>query len=104
MTPNLKYIEQISGGDLEFQKKIINIIKKEFPHEKEQYQENFKSKKYTQLAMYVHKIKHKINIFGLNESYKIAMEYEKNLKNNSTKLSAEFDLILKAITSFLEKH
>lgn len=103
MTPNLKYIKQISFGNVEFQKIIINTIKKEFPKEKEQYQENLKTKKYTQLAMDVHKIKHKINIFGLNESYKIAMEYEKNLKNNSTNLSVEFELILKTITSFLEK-
>jgi HPt (histidine-containing phosphotransfer) domain-containing protein len=103
MTPNLKYIEEISFGDIKFQKKIINTIKKEFPKEKEQYQENFKSKNYARLALDVHKIKHKINIFGLNKSYEIAAEYETNLKNNSTTLSAEFDFILKTITSFLEK-
>lgn len=103
MNPNLKYIEEISGEDPAFQEKFINIIKKEFPLEKAKYLENLKAKNYKQLAMDVHKIKHKINIFGLNEGYKIAKEYEENLQNNNTHLSNEFDIILKKITSFLEK-
>ena len=40
-TPNLSYIYNMSGGDTAFEKKIINIIKMEFPLEKEEYLKNF---------------------------------------------------------------
>ena len=32
-SPNLNYIRELSGGDQNFEKKIIDIIKKEFPEE-----------------------------------------------------------------------
>ena len=35
--PNLSYIHSMSGGDKAFEEKIINIIKTEFPLEKEEY-------------------------------------------------------------------
>ncbi|TVZ57930.1 hypothetical protein NA63_0421 [Flavobacteriaceae bacterium MAR_2010_105] len=99
--PNLSYINALSGGDIEFEKKLINIIKKEFPIEKEIYFKNLKEKKYQEVAENVHKLKHKISILGLENSYELAVTYENNLKEGSLDLKEDFQIILKSMTNFL---
>ncbi|RIA08545.1 hypothetical protein OE09_0360 [Flavobacteriaceae bacterium MAR_2010_72] len=99
--PNLTYINALSGGDIEFEKKLINIIKKEFPIEKEIYFKNLKEKKYQEVAENVHKLKHKIIILGLENSYELAVTYENNLKEGSLDLKEDFQIILKSMTNFL---
>ena len=101
--PNLNYITTLSGGDLDFEKKIIEILKQEFPEEKNVYdtciaQENFK-----ETAEIVHKIKHKMSIIGLEQGYELAVNYEKFLLDNSTELRQEFESILKTMQDFIEK-
>lgn len=100
--PNLKYIHDISDRDLDFEKKIINVIKTEFPLEKETYYLNLQAGNYKQVAANVHKLKHKIIILGLEQSYETAVIYENNLKENNTNGKEKFELILKNITNFLE--
>ncbi|GGD11718.1 Hpt domain-containing protein [Hyunsoonleella pacifica] len=101
-TPNLSYLNQLSGGDESFKDKLIAIIKKEFPEEKEVYIKNFKAKDFQALVQNVHKIKHKISILGLEKSYKIAEDYEENLKENNLSGNEAFNEILKTITDYLE--
>lgn len=100
--PNLNYIHGISEGDLDFEKKIIDVIKKEFPLEKETYYTNLQAGNYKQVAANVHKLKHKLVILGLEKSYETAVMYENNLIDNNTKGKDKFELILKNITDFLE--
>ena len=38
--PNLSYLNSLSGGDKEFEKKLIQIIKSEFPGELKTYKHN----------------------------------------------------------------
>lgn len=99
--PNLNYIDELSGGDLEFKNKIIRVIKKELPEEIEVYVEELKNENYLLAAQSVHKLKHKISILGLEKSYYIAEEFEKNLKNNSTKLDTDFKNILKSMQKYV---
>jgi HPt (histidine-containing phosphotransfer) domain-containing protein len=100
-TPNLNYIKNISGGDLEFERKIIEIVQKELPEEIKTY-ENFVSEdKYKNTAGLVHKLKHKISILGLEESYEIAVEFEHNLLNESKVLQKEFEEILTSMINFI---
>ena len=99
--PNLNYINQLSGGDKEFEKKMINLIKEEFTEERDTYRINFNSKNYSQLVDDVHKIKHKISILGLEKSYEIASNYEKNLREESIELNKDFNQILETMTSFI---
>ena len=40
--PNKLYIEQLSGGDITFEEQIVSIIKKEFPEEVQEYENNIK--------------------------------------------------------------
>lgn len=100
--PNLNYIHNMSAGDKDFEKRIIDIIKIEFPEEKATYFKNIEAKNYKQTAEIVHKIKHKISILGLEKSYEVAVNYENNLIEHSTESKIEFESILQSITSFLE--
>lgn len=102
-TPNLSYINQLSGGDKDFENKIIEIIKNEFPLEKEEYDNNVKNQNLEKVAENVHKLKHKISILGLEKSYSIAETYEEELRKNDTSRQNEFDNILKIITEYLLK-
>lgn len=101
--PNLSYIESMSGGDRAFEQKLIAIIKKEFPSEKEEYFNNYNSKDFKLAANNVHKLKHKISILGLEKSYGIAVAFENNLLEGNTKLNQEFEFILNNITNYLNK-
>ncbi|WP_303317957.1 Hpt domain-containing protein [Flavivirga abyssicola] len=100
--PNLSYIDTLSGGDEAFKAKLITIIKNEFPSEKDIYIKNIEAKNFKESAENVHKIKHKISILGLEKSYKIADDFENNLKEGSMVGKQDFDTILKLITDFLK--
>ena len=101
--PNLSYIQSMSGGDEAFEKKLINIIKAEFPIEKEDYYNNYKSNNFKLAADNVHKLKHKISILGLEKSYEIAVAFENNLLEGDTTLNKEFESILINITNYLQQ-
>ena len=98
---NLSYIQSLSGGDENFEKKIISIIKDEFPKERESCFDNLKTKDYLGAAEKVHKLKHKISILGLEKSYEIAVEFEKNLRENNADLEGDFRIIMLNITNYL---
>lgn len=100
--PNLLYIENMSGGDKTFERKLINIIKQEFPLEIEVYFKNIKSKNNKLTAEIVHKIKHKIIIFGMKNNFKIAEAFENSLKEGSIEFQKEFEVTLKIITNYLK--
>lgn len=99
--PNLKYIDELSGDNLEFKTKLIGILKKELPEEINGYSVEMGNANFSDAAQSVHKLKHKISILGLEKSYYIAEEYENNLKNNSTNLAVEFENILKSMQEFV---
>ncbi|MDN3667405.1 Hpt domain-containing protein [Algibacter miyuki] len=101
--PNLSYIHNMSGGDKAFEQKLIDIIKLEFPQEKEVYYDNLVAKNFKQTAENVHKLKHKISILGLEKSYEIAVAFEENLLEGRTDLFQQFESILNTITNYLQK-
>ncbi|MDA9885763.1 Hpt domain-containing protein [bacterium] len=100
--PNLSYICSMSGGNKEFEQKLIQIIKNEFPTEKKKYLNYLKVGDYKRAAKKVHKIKHKISILGLAKSYRFAVNYENNLIDNKTVGQKDFEDVLQIITDFLE--
>lgn len=99
--PTLITIKKISSGDKEFEKKLIAIIKRELPLEIDLYNENYKIGNYIKVADSVHKLNHKINIFGLEEGNLIASKFENELRNGSRDRKAEFDGVLEKITQFV---
>ncbi|MCA0131603.1 Hpt domain-containing protein [Winogradskyella alexanderae] len=100
--PNLSYIHSMSGGDKTFEEKLIGIIKKEFPLEKQEYFDNITARNYKRTAANVHKLKHKISILGLEKSYEVAVNYEDNLIENKTDGRENFEAILQIMTDFLK--
>lgn len=100
---NSEYIDQLSGDNIEFRKKIIEILKRELPEEVGTYHKQIQNKNYLMAAGCVHKLKHKISILGLKKSYYIAEQFENNLNENSTELQADFDAILTVMQDFVAK-
>lgn len=100
---NSEYIDQLSGDNAEFRKKIIEILKRELPEEVGTYHDQIQNKNYLMAAGCVHKLKHKISILGLKKSYYIAEQFEDNLKKNSTELQADFDAIITIMQDFVVK-
>ena len=101
--PNLNYLKEISGGDFIFEKKMIEIVKKELPEEIKSYEFFLNEYNFIQAAEIVHKIKHKISILGLEKSYDIASQFEKNLIEGNESLQEEFNEVLNIITRFLNE-
>jgi HPt (histidine-containing phosphotransfer) domain-containing protein len=101
--PNLNYINELSGDNLEFRTKLIGILKKELPKEIIGYSGEMENTNFLEAAQSVHKLKHKISILGLEKSYYIAEEYESDLKNNSTNLAVDFENILKVMQEFVNR-
>lgn len=100
---NSDYINELSGDNAEFRKKVVAILKKELPEEVTTYYDQIQNKDYLLAADSVHKLKHKISILGLKKSYYIAEEFEDNLKDNSTELKSDFDVILKIMQDYVSK-
>jgi len=99
--PNQSYINNLSGDDKVFKQKLIDVIKKEFPEEKQVYFDYLNAKNYKRAADSVHKLKHKISILGLEKSYDVAVSYEENLLEGSTDQKEAFESILQIITEYI---
>jgi len=100
---NFSYIDALSGGDDLFKQKLIQIVKDELPQEIKVYEQNIAATNFQEAAENVHKLKHKISILGMEESYHVAMDYEENLKNSSLDLRASFELVLSQMIQFMNK-
>ncbi|MEM7381208.1 MAG: Hpt domain-containing protein [Bacteroidota bacterium] len=100
--PNLDYIEALAGGEEDFKKKFINILKEEFPEEKEEYLNNLKKDLPREASLNVHKLKHKLSILGLSESYVLAVDHEEALREGSREYEGAFLKILENIERFLK--
>ncbi|WP_431156717.1 Hpt domain-containing protein [Winogradskyella poriferorum] len=100
--PNLSYIKSMSGGDKDFEQKLIGIIQKELPQEKAIYFKNIADNNFREAAANVHKLKHKISILGLVNSYESAVKYEHNLLEGSKEGQVNFDATLENMTNFLK--
>ncbi|SHJ28666.1 hypothetical protein [Pseudozobellia thermophila] len=101
--PNIDYIKQLAGDDLEFEQQFISILKDEFPIEHQEYLDHVENDRYKETALIVHKINHKFNILGLEESYHFAQQYEADLKLENTDKETEFKEILNLVGDYITK-
>ena len=101
--PNLNYLHQLSGGDKEFENKLLAVVKRELPEEEAVYHENIEQGNFIEAAANVHKLKHKISILGLEESYRFAEIYEEELRENDPKKHKSFNEILQNMSDFIAK-
>ena len=100
--PNLSYINELSGDDMEFKGTFINILKNEFPVEKLEYLDNIENNRTAAASQNVHKLKHKMNILGLEESYRVAVIFEEELRLGNNRLKDEFLKIMTIIEDYLK--
>ena len=100
--PNLTYVNQLARGDSVIKQTLIDVIKTEFPEEKKDYYDSFGKKDYKKIEENVHRIKHKISILGLEESYELANTYEHNLREKNMTGFQDFDQILTAISTYIK--
>ncbi|QMU65781.1 MAG: Hpt domain-containing protein [Flavobacteriaceae bacterium] len=101
-TPNLNYIKELSDGDKKFEEKLLSVLKKEFPLELNSFLNNYQKKDYKKSAEDVHKLKHKISILGLVNGYRVATDFENELKLESDSLYESFMQIINQIKLFLK--
>lgn len=99
--PNLTYIQELSDGDTSFEQQLLDVIKKEFPLEKEIYFKLLKEKNYSELVQLVHKVKHKFTILGLVAEYEMASDFEEDIKTQNFELQHKFEAVLNTISHFL---
>jgi HPt (histidine-containing phosphotransfer) domain-containing protein len=98
--PNLNYINELAGDDNDFRATLIGVIKNELPTEINEYQDNLAAQNFNAAADNVHKLKHKISVMGMEQSYYLAEKFENNLKSSSTLLQAEFGQLLMTMQGF----
>jgi len=103
MKPNLNYINEISENDRTFRNKLISIIKREFPVERNEFLSNYDTKKYLNAAENVHKLKHKINILGLKKGFEIAVKFENELNDKKFDSYQDFIVVLNLINNYLKE-
>ncbi|MBL4604708.1 MAG: Hpt domain-containing protein [Flavobacteriaceae bacterium] len=100
--PNLRYIKELSDGDLSFEKKLISLLKHELPIEFEEFLKNFEERNFIKTAGNVHKLKHKISILGLTKAYEEASRYENDLRERQeTKHHNSFVKTIEGMLAFL---
>ncbi|MDY0781508.1 Hpt domain-containing protein [Tenacibaculum sp. IB213877] len=102
--PNINYIQELSGGDVEFEQKILTILKTELPEEIAHYKKAIKNQNFKESAQSVHKLKHKISILGLENAYRFAEQYEKELNSGIAAQHPSFLKILESMSQFLAKN
>ena len=100
--PNLNYVAQLDDEDMEFQEKFIQILKTEFPHEMALYHQHIMQNDSLAASHDVHKIKHKINIIGLDRSYALASRYEEELRDGKTDMRSQFDSVLNVMENYIK--
>lgn len=102
-TPNLVFIKKLSEGDQLFENNILDILKKEFLEECNEFNNNISEKNYDKAAFNVHKIKHKIGLLGMQDAFELSTNFENELKKEEIKLHPSFLEILDKIHVFLSK-
>lgn len=100
--PNLSYIENISKGDIEFEETLIQIINEELSCEIDNYYKFFQENNLEKVKLYIHRIKHKMIILGLEKSYELTNTYENSIKIKNFKNQKHFESLLPVMLNFLK--
>lgn len=99
--PNIEYINKLSRNEEAIKQKFIGILKFELPIEIDAYYVSLHLNKWSQTKECIHKLKNKIGILGLENSYNLADEYEKSEQNSREKLQIAFEKTLTLMQQFV---
>lgn len=98
----MQYLEDLAGEDAAFKQQFIAIIKAELPVEIQQYHANLNKNDLKAASEDVHKIKHKVNILGLTESYELASTHEEELRQGNSTSTYDFSGILELMQEYIK--
>ena len=99
--PNIDYIHKLSRDDEAIKQKFIGILKYELPIEIDAYYVSLHLNKWDQTKECIHKLKNKIAILGLEDSYHLADEYEKSEPSSRKDLQILFEKTLTLMNHFV---
>jgi hypothetical protein len=99
--PNIEYINKLSRNDEAIKQKFIRILKDELPIEIDAYYVSLHLNKWGQTKECIHKLKNKIAILGLENSYYLADEYEKSEQSSRKDLQIVFEKTLTLMHHFV---
>lgn len=99
--PNIEYINKLSRNEEPIKQKFIAILKFELPLEIDAYYVSLHLKKWSQTMECIHKLKNKIAILGLENSYHLADDYEKSEQSSRKDLQIAFEKTLTLMQHFV---
>ncbi len=99
--PNIEYINKLSRNDAVIKQKFIGILKFELPIEIDAYYMSLHLNKWAQTKECIHKLKNKIGVLGLENSYNLTDDYEKSNQSNRKYLQLEFEKTLTLMQQFV---
>ena len=101
--PNIEYFEKLSNNNVSFKQKLIDIVKYEFPLELSDYESFIKNYNLKEASETVHKLKHKIGVFGMYSCYNEAETYEHSLREGQKEKQIEFEATIKTLKKFIDQ-
>ena len=101
--PNLDKIKEIAGDQFHFLNEMIQIIKEELSVEVDTYNKNLNTGQFLKSAEDVHKLKHKISILNMANSYELAINFENDLRAGNPELAEQFEETLQKMLVFVAK-
>ncbi|MAD97253.1 MAG: histidine kinase [Flavobacteriaceae bacterium] len=102
--PNSSYLDAFAKGDEAFKKQLLDILRTELVEDIDLYFENLNKKDYPQAKLYVHRIKHKMGMLGLEKSYALANKYEIGLLESDLNQQQYFESMLPIMTEYLNSN
>lgn len=100
--PNLNYIKELCGSDLDFEQKFIATLKEEFARQLGNYLYHVKKAEPRAASEVVHRIKDKFNILGMKKTFDFAENYQEKLELGDMSLDNDFKEALKKVNEFLK--
>ncbi|MBN7817701.1 Hpt domain-containing protein [Algoriphagus pacificus] len=102
MRPNLQYIKQLANGSEAFENKVLEVVKRELRLEISSFRESLNKGDIENAVLFVHKIKHKVSLLGMEEGYALTAKFEDELREGSDALLGNFESLLRIMTMFLD--
>ena len=103
MRPNIDYIKKLADGSREFEEKMIEILKEEYPREKELFLEYFDNDHLMKAADMIHKIKHKFSMLGMEDEYMFSVDFEEQLRVENIVNYPDFLAILNITDNYIKE-
>ncbi|GAB7258064.1 Hpt domain-containing protein [uncultured Polaribacter sp.] len=100
--PNLNYLKEISGGDIDFENSMLSILKTELPEELSILKSYYENSNYEELSLSIHKIKHKIGMLGMPIALEFASKIENDVKKGNLEQYTDLIFILERINVYLK--